>query len=91
MITKEQALEVLEDMDDFARMSNIEPIGHYNLLQRYIEQQEYRIKRFEKALRLLPMLNISEQPEWNMSESNPEVWYLFLDRYCNDLLKNENN
>lgn len=40
MITKEQALATIEDMDDFARMADIEPIGAYNTLRQYVEQTE---------------------------------------------------
>lgn len=39
MITKEQALEALEDMDDFARMEReVIPIGAYNTLKQFIEE-----------------------------------------------------
>ena len=34
---KAELLEALEDMDDFARMANIEPIGAYNTLKDGIE------------------------------------------------------
>lgn len=35
--TKEQALEALEDLDDFSRMEcGVEPIGAYNCLSDYI-------------------------------------------------------
>ena len=40
MITKEEALAALEDMDDFARMANIEPVGAYSTLKQYVEQTE---------------------------------------------------
>lgn len=40
MITKEQALEVLDNMDDFARMTNIEPVGPLNVLKQYIEESD---------------------------------------------------
>lgn len=36
--TKEQALEALEDLDDFSRMEcGVEPIGAYNCLSSYIQ------------------------------------------------------
>lgn len=57
IITKEEALECLEDMDDFARIADVAPIGPYNLLKRYIEQSE----RYKKALELL--LESSEECE----------------------------
>jgi len=50
MITKEQALEAIEDMDDFARMANIEPIGAYKTLITYVEQSEKKIEAFKLML-----------------------------------------
>ena len=38
-VTSSQALEALEDMDDYARMeASIEPIGAYNTIKQFIEQ-----------------------------------------------------
>lgn len=50
MITKEIALECLEDMDDYARMANIEPIGPYNTLKEYIEQTDKKLQAFNRLL-----------------------------------------
>lgn len=39
--TKEQALEALEDLDDFSRMEcGVEPIGAYNCLSSYIQSTD---------------------------------------------------
>ena len=45
MITKEQALEALESMDDFARMADVDPVGPYRVLKDYIEQLEAQLDR----------------------------------------------
>ena len=38
-VTKSQALDALESLDDYARMGeSIEPIGPYTILKRYIEE-----------------------------------------------------
>lgn len=50
MITKETALECLEDMDDYARMANIEPIGPYTTLKEYIEQTDKIVEAFKLAI-----------------------------------------
>lgn len=50
MITREEALEAIEDMDDFARMADIEPIGAYNTLKEYVEQMENKVRAFGKLL-----------------------------------------
>jgi len=43
-VTALQALECLEDMDDFARMHGIVPTGQYNALKEFINQQrEYEL------------------------------------------------
>jgi len=66
MITKEQALEALENMDDYARMANIEPIGAYSVLMAYIEQSE----RYKKAIELL--LDSAEEG------SDQDGWLVFM-------------
>lgn len=50
MITKEIALECLEDMDDYARMANIESIRPYNTLKEYIEQTDKKLQSFNRLL-----------------------------------------
>ena len=39
-VTKKQAMEALDNMDDYARMADIDPIGPHATLKRFIEQQE---------------------------------------------------
>ena len=38
MITQQQALEALDNMDDYARMGGIVPSGAFQILRQYIEQ-----------------------------------------------------
>lgn len=52
MITKEQALEAIEDMDDFARMADIEPIGAYNVLKQFVEDHYQDSLRYKKIKEL---------------------------------------
>ena len=52
MITKEEALACLEDIDDFARMADIAPIGPYNTLKEFIEQHYQDSLRWKKAKEL---------------------------------------
>lgn len=41
MITKKQALDALDDLDDYCRMEiMVDPQGPYLVLKKYIEQQE---------------------------------------------------
>lgn len=39
-ITKGEALEALENMDDICRMADVIPHGPYSVLREYIQQQE---------------------------------------------------
>lgn len=50
MITKEQALQCLEDMDDYARMASVESISLYSTLKEYIEQTDKKLQAFNKLL-----------------------------------------
>lgn len=53
MITKEEALECLEDMDDYARMTcGVDPIGPYNALKEFIELHYQDSLRWKKAQEL---------------------------------------
>lgn len=52
MITKEEALEAIEDMDDFARMANIEPIGAYKVLKQFVEDHYQDSLRYKKIKEL---------------------------------------
>lgn len=45
--------------------------------------REQRLREFIKGL---PDTRISEQPEWDMSENNGEIWRLYLDRVCSEAL-----
>jgi ribulose bisphosphate carboxylase small subunit len=37
-VTKEDALEALDNIDDYARMAGIDPIGPYKVLKDFIEK-----------------------------------------------------
>lgn len=53
MITKEQALTALDNMDDYAKMStSIDPVGARKTLELYILQEE---ERAEDATKLYEM------------------------------------
>ena len=61
-----------------------------NLYQSYEQQRrqlaasQLEAKQLRGKFLELPTLSISDQPEWEMSESNPVVWGMFLDRYCEE-------
>lgn len=51
MLTKEEALELLHDMDDYARMQiSVDPYGPFNALNQYIEDVNWKLNTLEKYL-----------------------------------------
>jgi hypothetical protein len=50
MLTKEEALKLLDDMDDYARMADIDPYGPFNALKQYIEDVNWKLNTLEKYL-----------------------------------------
>ena len=50
MITKETALECLDDMDEYSRLVNIEHIGPYYTIKEYIEQTDKKLQAFNRLL-----------------------------------------
>lgn len=43
----EKARQALEDMDDFARMANINPVGPYHVLEKFINEVEDFTRAYE--------------------------------------------
>lgn len=60
MITEEQALAAIEDMDDFARMADIEPIGAYSTLKQFV-QEHYQDSLSYKKIKELSIAQIIDQ------------------------------
>lgn len=51
MLTKEEALELLNDLDDYARMQvAVDPYGPFNALKQYIEDINWKLNTLEKYL-----------------------------------------
>lgn len=86
MITKQQALEAVEDMDDFARMeASIEPIGAYNILKRFIEEHYQDSLRWKKTKEL--KLDIRTYHNGRLG-----YWFeSYEDSDLDGLIENENN
>lgn len=87
MITKEEALEALESLDDCARMADIEPIGPYNVLKQFIEEHYQDSLLWKKAKELDLDIGIYHNDGYP-----DEIWfeqYVVLD--IDNLISNETN
>lgn len=90
--------EVTRERDDVLALSAKLQHQYDGLFELYASQTSVRIKKeqldaalareqqLRKALENLPKINISEQPEWEMSENNGSIWKFFLERYCSEAL-----
>lgn len=52
----EKARQALEDMDDYARMANINPAGPYHVLEKFINEVEEWVN---DALEMHPKLDLA--------------------------------
>ena len=65
MLSKQKALEVINDLEDFALMADISPIGQVKALQEYVdnvEQMKQNITKFVQSI-----------VDRNMSRGKPDI------------------
>lgn len=71
--------EVAERREDHMKL-----VEENHELRQQLAASQLEAKRLRGKFLELPTLSISDQPEWEMSESNPVVWGMFLNRYCEE-------